>query len=221
VAPLTATKTNLDFVIVGYSLVEGVTAQDRYEVEEQVRDAGYGDDVMAKVHEITDATTRIVKSHWQDGWAEFAAVKKKYENEPWYGAIKSENGYTAIMLKTPIEQIREMGPKLDKHVSFNYDPRPVVESITPPQLWVLGGADRTTPNAGTLRILGDIQKNKSNLDIAVYRDADHGIEETFSTAGATRHRYPANLFELVTHWMESGELPAGDSALTVIRPAHP
>src|SRR6202012_395546 len=108
---------------------------------------------------------------------------------------------TAIMLKTPIEKIREMGPKLDKHVSFNYDPRPVVASIAPRQLWVLGGADRTTPNIATLRILEDIQKSKSNLDIAIYRDADHGIEEMFSTAGAKRRRYPESLFALVANWM--------------------
>src|SRR3984957_10548730 len=130
VAPLTATQTSLDFVIVGFGLAEGVTAQDRDEVEEMVRAAGYGDDTISKVREITDATARIVKSEWTDGWQELAAVERKYRHEPWYKAIDGENGYTAILLRTPEATARQMGPKLDKHVSFGYDPRPVVSSIS-------------------------------------------------------------------------------------------
>ncbi len=55
IAPLTATKTKLDFVIVGFGLAEGVTAQDRDEIAGALRAAGYGDEVLAKAREITDA----------------------------------------------------------------------------------------------------------------------------------------------------------------------
>ena len=219
VAPLTATMADLDFVIVGYGLAEGVTAQDRDEVAEQVRAAGYGDDVLAKVREITDATTRIVKSGWKDGWPEFATVKQKYSAEPWYKVIGGVNGYTGVMLNTPIEQIKEMGPKLDKHVSFNYDPRPVIATIAPRQLWILGGADHTAPNARTVEILGDIQKTKPNLDLAIYKDADHGIVETFAFEGASRHRYPASWFDLVARWILTDTLPPADNNLQIVRGA--
>jgi dienelactone hydrolase len=220
IAPLAATDTALDFVIVGYGLAEGVTAQDRDEVEEQVRAAGYGDDTIEKVRALTTATARIVKSHWKNGWQEFAALRRKYQSEPWIKAIQQENGYTGIMLRTPIAQIKVMGPKLDKHVSFNYDPRPVIATIMPRQLWVLGGSDRTTPNARTLAILADIQKHKSSLDIAIYRDADHGIVETFQLQGATRHRHPASLSALIAQWISMDTLPSPDSNLEIRRPAR-
>lgn len=207
VAPLTATKTDLDFVIVGYGLAEGVTAQDRDEVEEQVRNAGFGDDVMPKVREITDATARIVKSEWQTGYAEFAAVKSKYEREPWYKAIAGENGYTAMLLQAPIDRIKVMGPALDKHVSFAYDPRPVIETIKPRQLWVLGGADRTAPNTRTIEILRDIRKKRHDLDLVIYKTADHGIAETFQFEGVERHRYPAGMNDMIVRWLSAKTLP--------------
>jgi uncharacterized protein len=204
VAPLAATKARLDFVIVGYGLAEGVTAQDRDEVEEQVRAAGFGDAEIAKVREITAATARIVKSEWKSGYDELAALERKYQGEPWYKAIAGENGYTAIMLKTPLDQIKTMGPKLDKHVSFAYDPRPVIETISARQLWILGGADRTAPSARTIAILGEIQKKRHDLDVVVYKDADHGIVETFTSRGVERHRHPADLTDRIARWISGG-----------------
>jgi hypothetical protein len=205
IAPLTATRTKVDFVIVGYSLVEGVVAQDRYEVEDQLREAGYGEDIIRKSREITAASARVARSRWTRGFRAFAAVQKKFGHEPWIGAIK-ETGFTGLMLRSPLAKIRVMGPKLDKDVSFNYDPRPVVASITPPQLWVLGGADHTTPNAKTVAILKDIQKRKPNLHLVIYRSADHGIEETFTFHGIRRHRYPDGYFDLIAGWIQTGKL---------------
>ena len=218
VAPLTATLTPLDFVIVGYGLAEGVTAQDRDEVEEEVRAAGYGDDVIPKVREVTDDTTRIVKSGWQSGYEQLTSVEKKYSREPWFKAITNENGYTGVMLKTPVDQIRLMGPKLDKRVSFNYDPRPVIETIRPRQLWILGGADHTAPNARTVEILKDIQVRRRDIDLIVYPDADHGLTETFESRGVARHRYPAGLTGLIVSWISSNALPPPEGNFLIIRP---
>ena len=215
IAPLTATRTKVDFVVVGYSLVEGVVAQDRYEVEDQLREAGYGEDVIRKSREITAASARVVRSHWTHGLSAFAAVQKKYAREPWIGAIK-ESGFTGVMLRAPIAKIRVMGPQLDKHVSFNYDPRPVVARIAPPQLWVLGGADHTTPSARTVAILQTIQRHNRKLDLAIYKSADHGIVETFSTHGIKHHRYPADQTDLIAHWIETRRLPKSTARLEVL-----
>ncbi len=219
IAPLAATRADLDFVIVGYGLAEGVTAQDRDEVEEMVRTAGFGEEVMPKVREITSATARVVTSNWKDGWGELAAVKRKYSSEHWYKAINGENGYTAILLRTPEAKAREMGRKLDKHVSFGYDPRPVVSSISARQLWVLGGSDRTAPSQKTIRIIGNIQKHKPNLDLAIYRNADHGIAETFVSEGVKRHRFPDGYIDLIAGWIADNRLPAGNAGLDVRRSA--
>ena len=48
VAPLTATLVPLDFVIVGYGWQRASRLRDRDEVEEEVRAAGFGDDVTSE-----------------------------------------------------------------------------------------------------------------------------------------------------------------------------
>jgi pimeloyl-ACP methyl ester carboxylesterase len=218
VAPLTATQTSVDFVIVGFGLAEGVTAQDRDDVEEMVRSAGYGDDVIKKVREITAATARVVKSEWTSGWRELAAVERKYHREPWYKAINGENGYTAILLRTPEATARLMGPKMDKHVSFSYDPRPVIAMIAPRQLWVLGGADRTAPSDRTIEILTTIQQRKPGLGLVVYKDADHGIVQEFTFAGVKRRRFPPGYFDLIANWIKTDRLPEPGGDLAEWRP---
>jgi pimeloyl-ACP methyl ester carboxylesterase len=215
IAPLTATKTKLDFVIAAYAMAQGVTAQDRYEVEDQLRAAGYGDEVIAKSREITAATEHIVRSHWQEGWEQLDALKAKYAGEPWLKAIGTQE-YTGILLQVPSAGGREMGPKLDKHISFNYDPRPVIETITPRQLWLLGGSDHTTPSPPTIAILREIQKTRRDLDLVVFKAADHGLVERFETAGAKRRRYAPGLLEIVPQWILHGALPAADADKTVM-----
>jgi uncharacterized protein len=217
IAPLTATRTSVDFVIVGYGLAEGVTAQDRDEVEEQLLEAGYGADVIAKARLLTDATTRIVKSGWQDGWDEFDTLKETYSSEPWFKIVSSVNGFTGAMLQAPTDKIRELGPKLDKHISFNYDPKPVIEHIVPRQLWILGGSDRTAPSARTIAIIKDIQTRKAALDLAVYADADHGIVESFATSGVSRHRHPEGYFDLIANWVKADALPTDTDNLAIFR----
>jgi hypothetical protein len=132
--------------------------------------------------------------------------------------VEQVNGFTGVMLETPSEKIREMGPQLDKHISFNYDPRPVIETIAPRQLWVLGGSDHTAPAARTIEILQEIQRHKSNLDLIVYRQADHGIVETFQTNGITRRRHPASYVDVLANWINASALPARDDNIAVYRP---
>jgi hypothetical protein len=97
---------------------------------------------------------------------------------------------------------------------------PVIETVHPRQLWVLGGADRTAPNAKTIKILQEIQKRRRDLNVALYRDADHGLTETFELHGVTRHRYPASLTDLLVRWVLWNALPVPESTLTILRPTR-
>src|SRR3546814_10283749 len=55
-----------------------------------LRKAGYGDDVLARAREVTDATASIVASRGLRGWEQLAAVRAKYSGEPWWPAIQGE-----------------------------------------------------------------------------------------------------------------------------------
>src|SRR3546814_2197100 len=65
-------------------------AEDRDQVMLDLRKAGYGDDVLARAREVTDATASIVASRGLRGWEQLAAVRAKYSGEPWWPAIQGE-----------------------------------------------------------------------------------------------------------------------------------
>jgi len=56
VAPLAATRTEVDFVQVAYGLAESPASEDREQVMQELRAAGYGPEVLTQAREVTDAT---------------------------------------------------------------------------------------------------------------------------------------------------------------------
>jgi len=201
VAPLASLKTDVDFVIVGYGLAEGVTAEDRDEAIAGVLAAGYGAEVIPSVLEVTSATAKIVASDWQEGWEEFSRVREKHEDAPWLKEIKG--GYTEQMLQMPNFLIRILGPMLDKDVSFDHDPLPTLQSIDVPMLWILGGEDTSAPPRNTLKILGRLKEEKTELDIAWFPNARHGIIE----GEKETLRYAEDYFNLVGTWVVTKDFP--------------
>jgi pimeloyl-ACP methyl ester carboxylesterase len=173
ILPLAAGKAKTDFVVVGFGLAEGVLAEDREEVFDDLREAGYGDDVIAKAREITDATAQIMLSRFKDGYEGLDAVRAKFGNEPWYDKINGS--YTGILLGLPNWVIQIIGPLIDVGTSWEYDPLPALQAYQGPHLWVLAGRDSSAPSAATLKILREVQATHSNLDIVMFPDADHGI----------------------------------------------
>ena len=200
VAPLAATKTDAGFVLVGFGLAESPLAEDREEVFDDLRTAGYGEDVIAKAREITDATGRVMGSRFKDGFAELDAVRAKYGKEPWYAKIKGE--FTGDFLSYPNWLIGFVGPIFDVGTSWNYDPLPALGAFQGPHLWVLAGRDSSAPSANTLRILRELQPTHPNLDVVVFPTADHGIIE-FEEKNGERigMRFSAGYYQLVADWL--------------------
>jgi len=204
IEPLAATKAKADFVQISYGMAEGPLAEDREEVFDDLRTAGFGEDVIAKAREITDASGRVMASHFTDGFDELDAVREKYKNEPWFAAIKGE--YTGDFLSAPNWVLRIVGPWFDVGTSWNYDPVPALQAYEGPHLWVLAGRDSSAPSENTLRILREIQATRPNLDIVVFPNADHGILEFEEQGGARVYtRFSEGYLPLIARWLQFKE----------------
>lgn len=200
IEPLAAPKANADFVVVGFGLVESPLAEDRDEVFDDLRTAGYGDDVIAKAREITDATGRVMASDFKDGYAQLDAVRAKYQKEPWYSKVKGE--YTGDFLAYPNWMLQMLGPMFDVGTSWEYDPVPALKAYDKPHLWVLAGRDSSAPSENTLRILREVQAERPNLDIVMFPNADHGIIEFEEKDGKRLEtRFSEGYFKLVADWI--------------------
>jgi uncharacterized protein len=201
VAPLTATLAPLDFVVAAFAMAEGPIAQDQALVAQQLREAGFEKTIRIEAKELTAITEKIVRSNSGDGLTELDAFKARFAGAPWLSAIKPRS-YTGLFLKFSSEDIRIHGPALAQGLSFDYEPRPVIEAIKPRQLWLLGGSDRQAPNAGTQAILQEVQQKRPNISVVVFPKADHGLIESKRTPNGVAMAYSAKLFDLTADWIK-------------------
>ncbi|MEO0421956.1 MAG: alpha/beta hydrolase [Pseudomonadota bacterium] len=201
VAPLAATLSEGDFVIASYGMAEGPLAEDRDEVQLRLREAGYGEEALAKAREVTDITGRLLASDFQDGKEDLVRVRNAYEDEDWFAYI--EGGVSWDMVIRPLWQFRIGYFFLSKDTSWEYEPVPALRSIDAPMLWVLAGKDRSAPSAQTRVILTELQGEGRPIDVAFFPDTDHGIVEFTEDEEGERQTigYAPGYLPLVSDWI--------------------
>lgn len=216
IAPLAATKANLDFVVALYGLAESPLAEDRDEVLLGLAEAGFdSDEIKAKAKEITDATGKVMSSHLESGWEELAALKEKYGKESFYPHLEGE--FTGTFLKYPPFGLKLVFPLFDVGTSWDYDPMPTLEKVATDHLWVLAGDDHEAPSSRTRQLLLTLQESRPKLDIAYFPRADHGIlvfDKEIEGQPRT-FRYAPGYRELVLEWIATRKLPEGNEGIVI------
>lgn len=204
VAPLTARASKVDFMIAAFALAESPIAQDQALVMQQIEAAGLGEEAKAKGRELTAITERIVRTNMQDGLPELDHFKAKHAGAAWMAAI-APRSYTGLFLQFPSEVIRVNGPALAQGLRFDFEPRPIIETVPPRQLWLLGGSDRQAPSEGTQSVLRSVQQKRRDVSVVVFPRADHGLIEPMAGGGGMT--YSPRLFDIAADWIKSGKLP--------------
>jgi uncharacterized protein len=177
VAPLAASRTGADFLVVGFGLVLSPLEEDAEQVFDELRRAGYGEDTLSEARQLTDATGRVVASGFTDGVGDLISIRLEYEHEPWFSLIEGE--FTGDLLGAPESDLRRgrAGDFEDTGTSWRYDALATLKSLDMPQLWILAGSDRNAPGKVTQQRLRLLQDEGKPVTIAVYPDTDHGIVE--------------------------------------------
>lgn len=208
VAPLAASKApQAQFVEVGFGLADGVLAEDRDQVVLDLRAAGFGDEAtLRKARELTDVTGLIASSGGKRGWAELDAVRKKYEAQAWWKAVKGE--YSGLIATGTQAAVMAEFKKYDYEVSWDYDPMPVLRTLRTPQLWVLGGDDIEAPSQETQKRLAALGRAGRPITSVVFPQADHGILEFEKNAkGERQHTRTADGYlRMLLDWIKRGTL---------------
>lgn len=202
IAPLAAGRAKAEFIGIGYGLAADIAEQDAAQVSKELRDRGYGDDVLTEARKITDVTARLVKSGYKDGLDELRAVQNEFGKEPWFHVIKG--GYTGVILSMSADDLRKNGiPRFDNlGVDWSQNPMQVLEKIDVPQLWALGGEDRQAPIAATVGRLANLRKEGKEISIYVFPDTDHGMYNYAQAADFSRKhtRITAGFYDLMADW---------------------
>lgn len=202
IAPMAAQRAEADFIGIGYGLVVDILEEDASQVALELREAGYGDEVIQKAKEITDITARLAVSGYTDGLEDLDDVRRRYGNEPWFPIIRG--GFTGVILGLPTTQLRNEGiPMFDRlRVDWSIKPMEVLRTVEVPQLWVLAADDREAPVATTLDRLRILRGEGKDISIVMYPDTDHGMREFVQSEDGTREytRVVDTFYDLIADW---------------------
>lgn len=204
VAPLAATRSNPDFVAIGFGLIVSPLEEDREQILSEMREMGYGAADQAEARQVADATGRLVASHFTTGFDQLTEVKRRYGAKPWLGKIKGE--YTGAILTENEAELRRVGRSLYDNLEliWDYDAPAVIRRVKAPQLWALAEDDREAPSGTTLAWLEQIRAKGSNLTIYSFPATDHGMIEFTQAADGTRSytRITDGYFRLLADWIK-------------------
>lgn len=202
VAPLAAKDTGAEFLLINYGLVLSPAEEDAEQVQTELKERGYGEDILSQAREVTDATAAVISSHFETGYDGLAKVREKYGRQPWFTEIKGE--YTGDLITTGERELREKGranyDNLD--IEWGYDAMPALSALSVPVLWIVAGSDRAAPPQTTMARLADLRRAGKAIDTAVFPDTDHGIVEFVEQADGSRKYtgYAKGYFRLLADW---------------------
>lgn len=223
IAPLAASQTKVDYVIVRFGMAESALAEDRGEVMLGLKEKGYGEDVLAKARKVTDATGLIMASNFERGWDELDALRKAYGQEPWFKDVNGE--FSGEILRRTREDAIQVGRATDVGTSWDYEPLPVLEKLNTPMLWILAGEDREAPVDETRRRLLALAKAGRPVSVLEFPKTDHGMVEFQAGPGGERTalRYAEGYFQADIDYAKTGALPGryGSALRLAEAPAKP
>ncbi|WP_417484922.1 alpha/beta hydrolase family protein [Maricaulis salignorans] len=215
VAPLAATMSDADFVMVSFGMMVAPTDEDASEVQLELRAAGYDDEVLARAAQVTDVTGRLMASGFTDGREDFVRLKQQWGDEDWFRAIEGE--YSGQMLDAGVTAFKFVYLNFfDAGTSWGHDSTAVMNQVEVPVLWVLAGQDREAPPDATRDILHQLIAEGRDIDLVEFANTGHGILEFVETgAGRESTRYAEGYFRLLGDWARNGRLegPYGDARL--------
>jgi len=217
VAPLAASLTRVDFVVVGYGLAVSPFDEDDEAVALDLTRHGFGGDDIPKALEIARAAQAIALRNFQGGYQEFDSVRDRYASEPWFRYVRGN--LTQVILSLPREVLQEQGPLMFAGILPHYDPMPVLRTLDTPQLWILGADDIDAPAARTVDRLRGLIRAGRPIAAVVYPRAEHGMYEYETDAAGERlsTRQPATYLPLMIDFIRDRKIRARYADSTIYR----
>ena len=215
-APLAASRTPVDFVIVCFGLAVDVMDEDQESIELQMREKGYTQEVIANALKVGRAAEDLFASDFKEGFPEYDAVRAKYGKEPWFKDVQGD--FSWLILSHSDDELRAMAKDFDWHTPVYYDGMQTLRASKTPQLWVVGGEDYDAPSAETSMRIKSLIVDRLPFTLAYYPGAEHGMTLFETAADGTRDStvYEPGYFAMIRDFALYGRLSGsyGDAVVT-------
>jgi dienelactone hydrolase len=197
VAPIAASRTKADFVIVASALAISPLEQNRAQIVYEMNEKRHGEGDIAGALEIAAAGERILLSDFTEGFTEFDIVRAKYRNEPWYKDV--HGNYLYIMMPLTGDRLKARENSFRLGTPWEYDPMPVLSAMKVPQLWLLAEDDIKTPSAETARRIAALRDKDLPFTLKLFPQTEHGMLEYHRDYRGRRYdtRYPEGYFAAI------------------------
>jgi pimeloyl-ACP methyl ester carboxylesterase len=203
VAPLAATRSKVDFVVVGFGLITSPIDEDRDQMLLEAQMLGLDDHEETQVKRLSKATAAIVSSHFTSGFEILEAVRKELAEKKWAHLINGE--YSGDMLRMSDSDLRRVGRAVfdNLEIIWNYDSTSVLRRLKIPLLWIIAEKDREAPIDETIASLNTFKKQHKPFDVYMFPETDHGMYEFIEKSDGTRTntRVTDGYFKLVGDWI--------------------
>jgi uncharacterized protein len=186
VAPLAATRSDAQFVAIGFGLVASPIEEDREQMISEARALGLDNSALALIDRLSAATARLVLSDFSRGYDELAQVRHELAQQPWSQRINGE--YSGEILRLTDDELRRLGRARFDNVEliWGYDSVAALKRVNVPVLWVLAGEDREAPIETTRAALLDLKKAGKPIEVYLFPNTDHGMREFVTKADGSR-----------------------------------
>ena len=220
VAPLSATRSRADFVVVGYGLVASPIEEDLdqmiVEAQQQKRSAAD----INQLHRLSAVTAKVLRSHFTDGMKELEVLRQEFKNKTWVNSINGE--YSGAMLRMSDADMNRIGRAVFDNLEliWDYESAPVLEKVHTPLLWIAAENDREAPSERTLQQLAKLKNHNPKLQVYVFPNTDHGMYEYTEMPDGSRQitRVTDGYFRLVAEWIQEKKAPFTGKAFSLNQP---
>jgi uncharacterized protein len=186
VAPLAVTRSDADFVAIGFGLVTSPIEEDREQMISEARALGLDSEALALINRMSAATSRLLLSGFTEGYKEVAEVRRELARRSWSQRIDGE--YSGEMLRVSEDELRRIGrARFDNlELIWDYDAVAALKRVNVPVLWVLAGEDREAPIQASRAALLGLMKAGKPIEVYLFPDTDHGMVEFVTNADGSR-----------------------------------
>lgn len=204
IAPLAATRSQADFVAIGFGLVVSPIEEDREQLFDEARRMRLDAPALAQVGQLSGATAQLMRTHFTEGFEALAKVRTQIGAAPWAKTINGE--YSGDMLRMSDADLRRIGrARFDNlELIWDYDAEAALRRLKVPLLWVLAEQDRAAPIAATRTILGRLRGSGQPVETYLFPDTDHGMVEFRTDAEGNRvsTRITDGYLRLLADWIK-------------------
>lgn len=161
IMPLAASfSDDVKFLLITSGPAIPVAEEVKYDYLVRVRDAGFSEEDLAEANRILDLDHHVTMTG--EGYDDLRALVKEAHKKPWWKVME--------FFPNPV------GARKFNQLIEGYEPRPILDKLDVPTLWMYGLADKSVEPSKNIDVLNEIMAASDKpWTIKTFPRANHGI----------------------------------------------